>query len=93
MTKQPISVLLVDEHAILREGLLALLRSAPDLLVVGEASDGSGAIRTCQSCSPAVVVMDLFLPNMNGIDAAREILQRPDRVAGLDASAIIVDSQ
>jgi len=76
VVKGPISVLLVDEHAILREGLRALLSSSPDLLVVGEAGDGPSAIRACQSYSPAVVVMDLFLPRMNGIDAAREILQR-----------------
>ncbi len=68
----PVRVLLVDDHAMLREALKILLEKH-DLTVVGEAENGAQAVQMSRSCRPQVVVMDLSMPIMNGIDAAAEI--------------------
>lgn len=68
-----IRVLLVDDHAILRDGLRALLRSAPDIQVVGEAANGADAISAVQRSAPDVVLMDLDMPGIDGTTATREI--------------------
>jgi DNA-binding NarL/FixJ family response regulator len=72
-----IRVLLVDDHTILREGVRALLRSAPDIQVVGEAATGRDAVTVAQRSAPDVVVMDLDMPNGDGATATAE-LQRLD---------------
>jgi DNA-binding NarL/FixJ family response regulator len=72
----PISVLLVDDHAIVREGLRALLRARGDLVVVGEAGDGEDAVAAVEQLAPDVVVMDISMPRLNGIDATAEIRRR-----------------
>jgi len=73
-----VRVLIVDDHAILREGLRALLYYYKDLEVVGEAQDGNEAIKLVKSLSPDVVIMDIAMPGMGGIDATRLILkERP----------------
>jgi DNA-binding NarL/FixJ family response regulator len=68
-----IRVLLVDDHAILREGLGALLAEQSDIEIVGEAGDGRTAIDMVRTLSPDVVVMDVGMPDLNGIDATRRI--------------------
>jgi two-component system, NarL family, response regulator NreC len=68
-----IRILLADDHAVLRAGLRALLSAQGDLEVVGEASDGAEAIRLTQSLRPDVVVMDIGMPGVSGIDAAARI--------------------
>lgn len=77
-----IRVMLVDDHTILREGLRGLLRSAPDIQVVGEASNGAEAIAAVAQCTPDVVVMDLDMPGGDGAAATRELaqLERPPKV-------------
>ncbi len=70
---QPIRILLADDHAIVRDGLQALLALYPDLAVVGQASDGHRAVSLARELSPDVVVMDIGLPELNGIDATRQI--------------------
>ncbi len=72
----PITVLLVDDHALVRAGLAALLADAPGLQVVGEAADGTSAIEAAGRLAPDVVLMDLSMPGMDGIQATREILAR-----------------
>lgn len=72
---EPIRVLAADDHAPFREGLKALLYSAPDLEVVGEARDGDEAIRLAASLQPDVILMDLNMPGMSGIEATRRILR------------------
>jgi DNA-binding NarL/FixJ family response regulator len=67
-------VLVVDDHAMFREGLAALLESLPDLDVVGQAADGLEAIDAVDRLRPDIVVMDLHMPRMNGIDATTRIL-------------------
>lgn len=70
----PIRVLLADDHAIVRDGLRMLLEAQDDIRVVGEAADGPAAIRESLRLRPDVVVMDIAMPGLNGIDAARQIL-------------------
>ena len=68
-----IHVLLVDDHIVVRQGLAMLLRGAPDMAVVGEASDGESAVRLVRQVRPDVVLMDVSMPGMNGVDATRVI--------------------
>ncbi len=74
-------VLLVDDHAMVRQGLRSILETYPDLEVVAEASDGERAVESAISHKPDVVVMDINLPRLNGIDATRRIKnEAPDTV-------------
>jgi len=66
-------VVIAEDHTILREGLRALLSSSPDLQIVGEAEDGRRAIQCVENVKPDLVLMDLSMPRMNGMDAIREI--------------------
>lgn len=68
-----IRILLVDDHAILREGLKALLSYYPDVEVVGEAEDGTQAIDCVERLSPDIVLMDIAMPGMNGLEATHRI--------------------
>jgi DNA-binding NarL/FixJ family response regulator len=65
----PIRVLCVDDHPLLREGIAALLASQPDMILVGEASNGREAIEQFRKHRPDVTLMDLQMPEMNGVDA------------------------
>ena len=69
-------ILLVDDHTIVREGLRSLLSKERDMEVVADASDGNQALSTIGRCDPDVVVMDISLPNLNGIEATRRIAAR-----------------
>jgi DNA-binding NarL/FixJ family response regulator len=64
-------VLLVDDHGIVREGLRAILSLSPDIQVVGEAADGREAIEKARSCLPDVVIMDITMPGMDGLEATK----------------------
>src|SRR5262252_4322041 len=70
-----ISILLVDDHTVVRKGLRTFLSYDPDLEVVGEAADGAQALRLARELSPDVVLMDLLMPGMDGI-AATEAIRR-----------------
>lgn len=72
----PIRVLVVDDHTIFRRGLISILESYPDIKVVGEASDGEEGIARANDLMPDVVIMDLAMPRMNGIEATRIIKSR-----------------
>jgi PAS domain S-box-containing protein len=67
-------VLVVDDHQIMREGLIGLFQFEPDIEVVGEAADGNSAVRMARELEPEVVIMDVNMPEMNGIEATRHIL-------------------
>ena len=73
----PLRLLLVDDHAIVREGLRTLLEQEADLEVVGEAEDGEAALRLAAAYHPDVVLMDVIMPGMGGIEAARRLLALP----------------
>ncbi len=68
-----ISVLIVDDHAVLRAGLTALLEAEGDLEVIGEASNGEDAIELARTLRPDVVIMDLSMPGLGGLEATRRI--------------------
>ncbi|HEX6901403.1 MAG TPA: response regulator transcription factor [Thermoanaerobaculia bacterium] len=75
----PIRVLVVDDHFIVRAGVVALLAGFPDIAVVGEAEDGRQAVEEAGRCDPQVILMDLRLPRLDGVAATREILTtQPD---------------
>jgi NarL family two-component system response regulator LiaR len=69
----PIRVLIVDDHEIVRKGIRALLATKRDIQVVGEARDGAEAVAQAQTLHPDVILMDLMMPKMNGIEATRQI--------------------
>ncbi|MGC1482523.1 MAG: response regulator transcription factor [Candidatus Acidiferrum sp.] len=69
-----LTVLLVDDHALVRRGFRRILEDDPEIQVVGEASNGEEAVRLANQARPAVIVMDCALPGMNGLDATRKIL-------------------
>ena len=71
--KKPFSIVIAEDHTILREGVKALLSSHPDLKVVGEAADGLEAIRCVQNHNPDMILLDLSMPRMTGLDAIKEI--------------------
>src|SRR5712691_1175247 len=76
---QPIRVLIVDDHGVVREGLRAYLELEPDIEVVGEGRDGQEGVRRAQELQPDVVLMGVVMPNMDGVDATSRIrAQRPD---------------
>lgn len=73
MMRDPIRVLIADDHAIVREGLRSLLETRQDMLLVGEAGDGVEAVRLARSLGPDVILLDLMMPRMDGIEAITAI--------------------
>jgi len=69
-----ISVLLADDHTVVRQGLRALLAAEPDIEVVGEAANGRQAVQMARQLKPAVVIMDIAMPLLNGLEATRQII-------------------
>ena len=81
MTDPRISVLLVDDHSLVRRGFRRMLEDDPEIVVVGEAEDGHQAVELAAELHPRVVVMDFALPSMNGAVAARQILRTAPETA------------
>jgi two-component system response regulator NreC len=77
----PIRIVLADDHTVMRSGLRLLLERQPDLEVVGEASDGKQAVEISAAEKPDVVIMDIAMPHLNGVEAARQIAQRNPQTA------------
>ena len=73
MKEAGIRVLLADDHAVVREGLRLVLQAAGDIVVVGEVSDGREAVRCARELGPDVVVMDIAMPELDGIEATRQL--------------------
>ena len=76
MSAKTIRILLADDHEVVRRGLRALLETHPGWEVCGEAADGRAAVELAQKLSPDIVVMDIGMPQLNGFEATRQILER-----------------
>ena len=76
-----IRILLADDHVVMRRGIRALLERRPDFQVVAEAGDGREAVELTETYAPHVVVADIAMPNLNGIEAARQIAQKSPQTA------------
>ena len=85
MNSAPIQVLLADDHQMLRDGLRMLIEGEEDMLVVGEAETGEQALALCDSLQPDIVVMDLGMPGMNGLNAIRKL-----REQGLTCKVVVL---
>ncbi len=83
MTEEPCRVVIVDDHPIFRDGLSGALSNAPDLSVVGSCANGAEAVDAARDAQPDVVVMDLNLPGLGGIEATRRIVATSPHVAVL----------
>lgn len=77
---KPIRVLIVDDHDLFRAGIRSLLEKAPDVEIVGEAGTGRAALKSVQSEAPDVVLMDILMPELNGLDATARIAARFPKV-------------
>jgi DNA-binding NarL/FixJ family response regulator len=77
---EPIRILIADDHPLFRTGLRSLLESVPDTDVVGEAKTGAEAVELARTLAPDVVVMDLNMPDVSGIEATRQIVQNTQDV-------------
>jgi DNA-binding NarL/FixJ family response regulator len=71
----PIRVLIADDHALFREGVRAILKSVPDIEIVGEAGTGQEALTLTSELKPNVILMDIQMPDLNGVEATRRILE------------------
>lgn len=85
--KNPIRVVLVEDHPLLREGLAALLREDPDIAIVGMAANGQEALDTIPVLNPDLVLMDINMPVMDGLEATRRLLQAMPDIRVLILSA------
>ena len=91
MTSKPISVLICDDQAVVREGLAAILGTVPQIKVVGLAGHGQEAVELVASHQPDVVLMDLNMPVMNGVQATRHICEQFPEVAVLILTTYATD--
>ncbi|HZS86008.1 MAG TPA: response regulator transcription factor [Chloroflexota bacterium] len=78
---EPIRVVIADDHAVVREGLRLILEASPGFAVVGEAADGAVAVHLVEEAEPDVVLMDLRMPGMDGLQAIEQIREHRPRVA------------
>lgn len=88
---EPISVLICDDHAHFRDGLRALLETSTEVEVVGEASDGAMAVEASMTLQPDVVLMDLTMPGMGGVEATRQLLAASPHIGVLVLSMVSDD--
>lgn len=75
MTEEKIKLLIADDHAILRQGLRRILEAEPDMSVIGEASTGTDAVKRAKQLKPDVVIMDISMPEQDGIESMRQIVK------------------
>lgn len=80
MSQTVLSVVVVDDHDLLREGVAASLAAYADIAVVGEASSGEAALRVVSETEPDVVIMDLVMPGLSGVDAVRRLRERDEQI-------------
>jgi len=73
-------ILIADDHGIVREGLRSLIEKEPDMEVIGEAKDGMETVELARQLSPDIIIMDVSMPNLNGIEATRQILSENPKI-------------
>ena len=83
MGEEPIGVFLVDDHAMVREGLAALVAGQEDIAVVGQCGDGSEVVKEVTRLQPDVVLLDIVLPGLNGLEICRQLARRARKVGVL----------
>lgn len=88
-----IRILIVDDHPLIREGLRAILETQPDMELVGEARDGNEAVARARALKPDVILMDLALPHMDGVEATRQIIGNDPLVRVLILSNYLDDDK
>ena len=76
----PFNVLLVDDHKLVRDGVKTILERGSEFKVVGEAEDGANAVQMCRKSAPDIVLMDIGLPGMNGIDVLKKIRKDNEKI-------------
>ncbi|MGA2975430.1 MAG: response regulator transcription factor [Spirochaetia bacterium] len=91
--KKAIRLLIADDHTIVRKGLKVLLATEPDMLVVGEAENGAEAVEKAEALKPDVVLMDLVMPEMDGIEATRRITAQKPGVRVLVLTSFAADDK
>ncbi len=89
----PIDVLLVDDHSVVRQGLRMFLELDPELEVVGEARDGAEAVRRARQLQPDVVLMDLLMPEMDGIEATTMIRREMPDIEVIALTSVLEDEK
>ncbi|MBI4787141.1 MAG: response regulator transcription factor [Chloroflexi bacterium] len=93
MAAKPIRVLITDDHAIVRKGIRALLATEHDIQVIGEACDGAEAVGLAQQLAPDVVLMDLVMPKLDGIEATRQITTNQPTARVLVLTSFVADDK
>jgi two-component system, NarL family, response regulator LiaR len=91
--REPIRVLIVDDHTIVRKGIKALLAETSDIQVVGEASNGLDATQLSKQLEPDVILMDLLMPKMDGIEATRQISAQQPQAHVLVLTSFVGDEK
>ncbi|KAF0109020.1 MAG: signal transduction response regulator LuxR family [Anaerolineaceae bacterium] len=91
------TLLLADDHALVRQGLRMLLESEPDLQVVGEAGDGSEALRLAEGLRPDILIVDVMMPGLSGLEVAQQVRRRWPKVKVIvlsmyDSEAYVVEA-
>lgn len=85
----PTKILIADDHAIIRQGLCAMLEKQPNIEVIGAVDDGKKALELVRELKPDIVIMDITMPNLNGVDATRKIV---DEIRGIKVIALSMHS-
>ena len=93
MKNLPIRVVLTDDHEIVRKGVRALLSTEQDIQVVGEASDGAQAVAQAEALCPDVILMDLMMPRLDGIEATRQITTKQPSTRVLVLTSFAADEK